>query len=75
MKKNMMSVVYHGAGDIRLELRPVPVLRDPLDAIVQVTRSTICTSDLHILNGAVPRARPGVVLGHEFVGEVVSVGS
>ena len=75
MKKNMMSVVYHGAGDIRLEPRPVPVLRDPLDAIVQVTRSTICTSDLHILNGAVPRARPGVVLGHEFVGEVVSVGS
>ena len=52
MKKNMMSVVYRGAGDIRLEPRPVPVLRDPLDAIVQVTRSTICTLSLiHILQG------------------------
>ena len=45
------------------------------DAIVRVTRSAICTSDLHIRNGAVPRAVPGVILGHEFVGEVISVGT
>ena len=41
---------------------------------MRVTRSTICTSDLHILRGAVPRARPGVVLGHEFVGQIVETG-
>lgn len=71
----MKAVVYHGIGDLRLEERPMPVLQDPRDAILRVTRSTICTSDLHIKNGAVPRALPGVVLGHEFVGEVVEVGA
>ena len=49
--------------------------RSPQTAIVRVTRSTICTSDLHIRNGAVPRAREGVILGHEFAGEVVEIGS
>lgn len=75
MKESMMAVVYHGNGDIRLEPHELPVLQEATDAIVRVTCSTICTSDLHIRNGAVPRARPGVILGHEFVGEVVSVGS
>ena len=74
MQKTMLAAVYHGLGDLRLEERPVPVLKEPGDAIVKVTLSTICTSDLHILNGAVPRAVPGTVLGHEFVGEIVSVG-
>ena len=71
----MKAAVYHGIGDVRLEERPVPVIRDPKDAIVRVVRSTICTSDLHIRNGAVPRAVPGIILGHEFVGEVVETGS
>lgn len=71
----MKAVVYHGKGDIRLEERPVPVIQEPKDAIVRVVRSTICTSDLHIRNGAVPRAVPGIILGHEFVGEVVETGS
>ncbi|MCI9274145.1 MAG: alcohol dehydrogenase catalytic domain-containing protein [Clostridiales bacterium] len=73
--ETMKAAVYCGPGDLQLQLRPRPVLRHPLDAIVKVTLSTICTSDLHILNGAVPRAKPGTVLGHEFVGEVVAVGS
>ncbi len=50
------------------------MLKEPGDAIIKLTLSTICTSDLHILNGAVPRAVPGTVLGHEFVGEDLSVG-
>ena len=58
-----------------LEDRPIPVIQDPRDAIVRVTRSTICSSDLHIKHGTVPRAKENTVLGHEFVGEVVEVGS
>lgn len=72
--RTMKAAVFHGPGELRLEQRPVPVLIDPRDAIVRVTLSTICTSDLHILHGAVPRAIPGTVLGHEFVGIIDSVG-
>ena len=72
--QTMLAAVYHGQNDLRLEERPVPQIQHPRDAIVRVTRSTICTSDLHILRGAVPRARPGVVLGHEFVGQIVETG-
>ena len=71
----MNALVWKGNGVLSLERRPVPELKEPRDAIVRVTRSTICTSDLHIRNGAVPRAKPGVVLGHEFVGVVEAVGS
>ena len=75
MLKTMKALVYHGLGDIRLEDRPLPQLLDERDVIVEVTLSTICTSDLHILHGTVPRARTDVVLGHEFVGKVQAVGS
>lgn len=75
MRETMWAAVYHGLHDLRLERRPVPELQDPRDAIVRVTRSAICTSDLHILAGAVPRAVPGTILGHEFVGQVVKVGA
>lgn len=70
----MKAVVYQGNGKISLEERPYPSIQDDRDAIVRVTRSTICTSDLHIRNGAVPRAVPGVILGHEFCGEIVETG-
>lgn len=70
----MQALVFHGIGDFRLEERPLPRLQSPADALVRVTLSSICTSDLHILKGAVPRALPGVILGHEFVGEVMEVG-
>ncbi len=70
----MNALVFQKIGKLGLEKRPVPVIEEPTDAIVRVTRSTICTSDLHIRNGAVPRAREGVILGHEFAGEIVETG-
>ena len=75
MAETMHALVYHGTNDLRLEERPLPQIQDPRDAIVKVELSSICASDLHIRNGAVPRALPGTVLGHEFVGEVVATGS
>lgn len=74
MKDEMKAVIYHGKGKAALETRQVPDIADPRDAVVRVTLTTICSSDLHIIHGAVPRAVPGVILGHEFVGEVVAVG-
>ncbi len=71
----MKAVVYHGSGKVSLEEKAYPHLEDPGDAIVQVTLTTICSSDIHIKHGAVPRAVPGVTLGHEFVGIVVETGS
>lgn len=62
----MKALVHDGNGNISLQERPRPTLQLPTDAIVRVTRSTICTSDLHIMRGAVPRALPDTVLGHEF---------
>ena len=74
MEKLMKAVVYKGKGKVVLEDRPVPVLQDEKDVIVRVTRSTICSSDLHIKHGTVPRAKENTILGHEFVGEVVEAG-
>ena len=71
----MKAMTYVEQGKFVLLDKEKPVLQDPKDAIVRVTRSAICTSDLHIKNGAVPRAKQGVVLGHEFVGEIVEAGS
>ena len=71
----MKALVHDGNGSIALEERPQPTPQLPTDAIVRVTRSTICTSDLHIMRGAVPRAVPDTVLGHEFVGVVEEVGA
>lgn len=72
---SMKALVHDGYGNIALLDRPLPRLKEPADAIVRVTRSTICTSDLHIMRGAVPRATPDTVLGHEFVGVVEEVGA
>lgn len=74
-KKEMRAVVYGGNGQISLEKRERPSILDERDAIVQVTLTSICSSDIHIKRGAVPRAVPGVTLGHEFVGKVVEVGA
>ena len=71
----MRALVHDGHGNIALLNRPLPKLLESTDAIVRVTRSTICTSDLHIMRGAVPRALPDTVLGHEFVGVVEEVGA
>lgn len=71
----MKAVVYNGVGDFTFEERAMPEIVDSKDAIVKVTLASICSSDIHIKHGAVPRAVPGTTVGHEFVGEVVQVGS
>ena len=71
----MKAVVYKGNGQIVLEERPMPQILDERDAIVRVTLTTICSSDIHIRHGAVPAAVPGTILGHEFVGVVTAVGN
>ena len=70
----MKAVVFNGVGDVTLTERPKPRLLEKSDALVRVTLTTICSSDIHIKHGAVPRAVPGTVLGHEFVGVVEQVG-
>lgn len=72
---DMKALVHDGKGSISLQDRPNPSIEESSDAVVRVTRSTICTSDLHILKGVVPRALPNTVLGHEFVGVIEEVGS
>lgn len=71
----MKAVVYEKKGLVCLKDVPMPKILEPRDAIVKVMRASICSSDLHIRNGGVPRAREGVVLGHEFAGEIVETGS
>ena len=71
----MKALIWHKNGSIELADKPVPEILDPRDAIVKITMSSICTSDLHITKNAVPRAIEETTLGHEFVGEVVKVGS
>ena len=71
----MQALVYVAPNTMSLEDRPKPVITDPTDAIVKVTRTTICGTDLHILKGDVPSCTPGRVLGHEGVGIVDAIGS
>lgn len=70
----MRCLVYTCPGEIGIEERDRPVLLDRRDAIIKVTMASICTSDLHIIGGNVPKALPGIVLGHEFVGVVEETG-
>ncbi|MEU8852232.1 zinc-dependent alcohol dehydrogenase family protein [Streptomyces sp. NPDC048564] len=71
----MKGYVFHGPGQSAWEEVPDPAIKEPTDAIVRVGAVTICGTDLHILKGDVPEVRPGTVLGHEAVGEIVEVGS
>ncbi|SAK52004.1 alcohol dehydrogenase [Caballeronia temeraria] len=71
----MKALVYHGPGNKSLDERPRPALAAATDAIVRVTRTTICGTDLHILKGDVPTCEPGRVLGHEGVGIVEETGA
>ncbi|MGC9498616.1 alcohol dehydrogenase catalytic domain-containing protein [Streptomyces sp. WG7] len=70
----MRAYVFHGPGQAAWEEAADPVLSDSTDAIVRVDAVTVCGTDLHILKGDVPEVRPGTVLGHEAVGEVVETG-
>jgi alcohol dehydrogenase len=70
----MKALVYQAVGKKALEVRPKPELAASTDAIVRVTRTTICGTDLHILKGDVPGCEPGRILGHEGVGVIEQVG-
>jgi threonine dehydrogenase-like Zn-dependent dehydrogenase len=71
----MRALVWHGRNDVRCETVPDPVIEEPRDAIVKVTSTAICGSDLHLYDGYIPAMEKGDILGHEFMGEVVDVGS
>ncbi|HEV7628389.1 MAG TPA: alcohol dehydrogenase catalytic domain-containing protein [Streptomyces sp.] len=71
----MKALVFHEPGSSAWENVPEPAVQDPADIVVRVETTTICGTDLHILDGSVPEVRPGTVLGHEAVGEVVEAGS
>ena len=71
----MHALVYNGPGLKALEDRPQPTIQAPTDAVVRITKTTICGTDLHILKGDVPSCVPGTVLGHEGVGLIDTVGA
>src|SRR5213075_1269366 len=71
----MKALVWHGTDDVRVERVPDPAILNPRDAIIKVTTTAICGSDLHLLDGFIPTMKPGDILGHEFMGEVVEVGT
>ena len=71
----MKSLVYHGPGQKAWEDKPYPSIKEPGDAIVRITTSTICGTDLHIMKGDVPTVTDGRILGHEGIGVVEQVGS
>ncbi len=71
----MKALVYQAAGKRAVEDRPRPVIQAPGDAIVRMTKTTICGTDLHILKGDVATCKPGRILGHEGVGVIEEVGS
>jgi threonine dehydrogenase-like Zn-dependent dehydrogenase len=71
----MKAVCWQGAYDVRVETVPDPKILNPRDAIIQITSTAICGSDLHIYDGYIPTMQPGDIIGHEFMGEVVEVGS
>lgn len=71
----MKAVVFHGVGDIRLDDVPEPKIETPTDAIVRLTASAICGTDLHMVRGTMPGMEAGTILGHEGVGVIEEVGS
>src|SRR5688572_30956912 len=71
----MRAVCWEGTEKIRVETVADPVILNPRDAIVKVTTTAICGSDLHIYDGYIPTMQKGDILGHEFMGEVVEVGT
>lgn len=70
----MRALTWHGTHDVRVDTVPDPEIVNPRDAVLKVTSTAICGSDLHLYDGVIPTLRPGDVLGHEFMGEVVETG-
>ena len=71
----MLAMNYRGPFRVRADQKPYPEILHPNDAIVRVTRSCICGSDLHLYHGIVPDTRVGMTFGHEFIGIVEEIGS
>jgi threonine dehydrogenase-like Zn-dependent dehydrogenase len=71
----MKAVCWNGKNDVRVETVPDPTILHPRDAIIRITSTAICGSDLHLYGGFIPTVEEGDILGHEFMGEVVEVGS
>jgi threonine dehydrogenase-like Zn-dependent dehydrogenase len=71
----MKALCWHGANDVRVDTVPDPKIINPRDAIIKITSTAICGSDLHIYDGFIPSMESGDILGHEFMGEVVELGS
>ncbi|HZS12270.1 MAG TPA: zinc-dependent alcohol dehydrogenase [Nitrospirales bacterium] len=71
----MIATCWYGKHDVRLEDVPDPVILNQHDAIIKVSATAICGSDLHLYNGMMPTMQAGDILGHEFMGEVIEVGS
>jgi threonine dehydrogenase-like Zn-dependent dehydrogenase len=71
----MKAVCWHGSKDVRVDTVPDPKILNPRDAIIKVTSTAICGSDLHIYDGFIPTMKSGDILGHEFMGEVVELGA
>jgi threonine dehydrogenase-like Zn-dependent dehydrogenase len=70
----MRAVCWNGKNDVRIETVPDPAILDPRDAILRITSTAICGSDLHLYGGHIPSVEQGDILGHEFMGEVLEVG-
>ena len=70
----MRALTWHGTHDVRVETVPDPEIVNPRDAVIAVTSTAICGSDLHLYDGVIPGMQSGDILGHEFMGEVVETG-
>ena len=71
----MKALTWHGKHDVRIDNVDDPEIVNPRDAIIKVTATAICGSDLHLYDGYIPTMQSGDILGHEFMGEVVETGS
>src|SRR3954451_21175071 len=70
----MRAVCWNGKTDMRVETVPDPEILNPRNAIVKITSTAICGSDLHLYDGYIPTMKKGDILGHEFMGEIVDLG-
>jgi threonine dehydrogenase-like Zn-dependent dehydrogenase len=70
----MRALTWHGKHDVRMETVPDPQIVNPRDAIIKITSTAICGSDLHLYDSYIPTLHKGDILGHEFMGEVVETG-
>lgn len=66
--KTMHALVWNGANDVQYKVTPAPEISDPKDVLLRVTATSICGSDIHLVDGSMPNMRSGDVLGHEFLG-------